>query len=128
MLSPQLLDMLREYWQTVRQTQEWLFPGDMPGQPDHRPRCRTTPAGRRTSAVGIGKPVTPHSLRHAFAMHLLEAGTDVRTIQLLMGHRSLATTARYLQHGHQQGLRNRQPAGSAAAPAAAAAAEPPEHF
>jgi len=95
MLSPQLLDTLRNYWRVVRPT-DWLFPGDQPGRPITRfaVECACQSA-RRIS--GIGKPITPHSLRHAFAVHLLESGTDVRTIQLLLGHRSLATTARYLR-------------------------------
>jgi integrase/recombinase XerD len=95
MLSPTLLDTLRSYWRAER-PKEWLFPGDRPGQPITRAAvesaCRKA---HRPSA--LSKPVTPHSLRHAFAVHLLEAGTDVRTIQLLLGHRSLATTARYLR-------------------------------
>jgi integrase/recombinase XerD len=95
MLSPQLLEILRAYWQVTR-PKNWLFPGDTPAWPITRSAVQQIcQKARRVS--GIKKPVTAHSLRHAFATHLLEAGTDVRRIQLLMGHRSLATTARYLK-------------------------------
>ena len=73
-----------------------MFPGVIPGS--HVTREGINDActlGVKRS--GLSKPVTPHSLRHAFACHLLEYGTDLRTIQLLMGHRSLSTTARYLR-------------------------------
>ena len=95
MLSPQLLEILRAYWK-VTHPKVWLFPGDIPGRPITRGAVADACQKARRVA-GIKKPITPHSLRHGFASHLLEAGTDVRTIQLLMGHRSLATTARYLK-------------------------------
>ena len=95
MLSPQLLEILRAYW-TAARPKSWLFPGDMPGQPLTRGAVEAA-CKKALRVSGIKKPITPHSLRHAFATHLLETGTDVRKIQLLMGHRSLATTARYLK-------------------------------
>jgi len=95
MLSPRLLDILRDYWRQAR-PKEWLFPGDLPGQPISTSAVELVCRKARDQA-NISKPVTPHSLRHAFAVHLLESGTDVRTIQLLLGHRSLSTTARYLR-------------------------------
>jgi integrase/recombinase XerD len=94
MLSPKLLAMLRDYWKRTHPG-EWLFPGDRPGQP-LSPLTIGHICRKAVLRCGIGKPVTPHSLRHAFAVHLLEAGTDLRTIQLLLGHRNLGTTARYL--------------------------------
>jgi len=95
MLSPKLLETLRNYWRAARPN-EWLFEGDVAGQPITTSSVELAcQKARRIS--GIHKPITPHSMRHGFAVHLLESGTDIRTIQLLLGHRSLATTARYLR-------------------------------
>jgi integrase/recombinase XerD len=95
MLSPKLLEILRNYYKTERPG-EWLFPGS---HPDHHISTEAIEDACKKALhiSGLTKPVTPHSLRHAFAVHLLESGADVRTIQLLLGHRSLATTARYLR-------------------------------
>ena len=95
MLSPKLLEILRQWWR-VEKPKPWLFPGDIPGR--HISKDAVEQACQKARRrCPIPKPTTPHSLRHAFAVHLLEAGTDVRTIQLLLGHRSLATTSRYLR-------------------------------
>jgi integrase/recombinase XerD len=95
MLSPRLLEILREWWKW-RRPRHWLFPGEDPNEP-----ITTGTVARACQLAhwrsGLSKPVSPHALRHAFAVHLLEAGTDVRTIQLLLGHRSLETTSRYLR-------------------------------
>ena len=88
MLSPRLLDILRDYWNGTHPG-EWLFPGDRPGEPITRFAVEHACRDARERS-GITRPVTPHSLRHAFAVHLLESGTDLRTIQLLLGHRNLA--------------------------------------
>lgn len=95
MLSPTLLEILRTWWRTSK-PRHWLFPGDIPGHHISKDAAELAcQKGRRLS--GNRKPIAPHSLRHVFAVHLLESGVDVRTIQLLLDHRSLATTARYLR-------------------------------
>lgn len=95
MLSERLLEILTSYWRVAR-PKEWLFPGAFGGRPITRDAVGDA-CEKAHKLSEITKPVTPHSMRHAFAVHLLEAGTDVRTIQLLLGHRSLATTAQYLR-------------------------------
>jgi integrase/recombinase XerD len=93
-LSPQLLTELRDYWRRCR-PRDWLFPA--PGRQTHR---SISALGRRVTrvvrALGWQKHVSLHTLRHSYATHLLEAGVDVVTLQHLLGHNDLATTARYL--------------------------------
>ncbi len=93
-LPKTLLQILRDYWKIGRPT-PWLFPG----LPDNRPISTTTIQKAFKKAIRkahLSKPVTTHTMRHCFASHLLEVGVDIRTIQLLLGHRSLRTTSRYL--------------------------------
>lgn len=95
MLSPRLLEILRAYWKKARPS-SWLFPGQEPGSHVSRGALQAACRVARQRAR-IGKRVTTHSLRHSFATHLLENGTDVRIIQVLLGHTHLETTARYAQ-------------------------------
>jgi integrase/recombinase XerD len=94
MLSPRLLAVLREYWATYR-PKPYLFPGGEPDRPVS-PRTVQMVCQRALKASGLSKHVHVHTLRHSFATHLLESGTDLRTIQVLLGHHSFSTTARYL--------------------------------
>jgi len=101
MLSPETLDLLRQWWKarrgydaTTPLQERWLFPGRRPGTP-MTTRQLNRLFHEAAKEAGIKKAVTLHALRHSFATHLLERGTDIRIIQALLGHDKLDTTARY---------------------------------
>ncbi len=102
MLSPETLGLLREWWKVrtarydagVPAGERWLFPGRREGRP-LTPRQVTRLFHETVEAAGIKKKVTLHTLRHSFATHLFDRGVDIRTIQALLGHEKLETTARY---------------------------------
>jgi integrase/recombinase XerD len=93
-LSPRMLQALREYWKVRRPQGAYLFPGPCAAKPVTREAIFKA-LRNAARAAGITKKVYPHLMRHAFATHLLELGSDLRTVQVLLGHRSLSSTARY---------------------------------
>jgi len=107
MLSPKLLTELRDYWKTSRPA-TLLFPGRRCGRVISRHLVNNA-CGQAARRAGIKKNVTPHTLRHSFATHLLDAGTDIRTIQALLGHRSLRTTALYTHVSMARVMATRSP-------------------
>ena len=110
-LSQKLLEALRQYWRWMR-PKTWLFPGlDKGGRVDDRPisdKVVWWSVRQAAKRAGIQKHITPHTLRHSFATHLLEAGVDLRTIQILLGHADIKDTVIYLHlsRRHLQSVTN----------------------
>jgi len=99
MLSSKLLEALREHWRRLRRKPStWLFPGNRWHTGDHPIDTKVVwyACKEATKRAGVNKDVHPHTLRHCFATHLLEAGADLRIIQILLGHHALKETTVYL--------------------------------
>jgi integrase/recombinase XerD len=107
LLSPRLLEELRAYWKAYRPG-TWLFPARNPERPFHDDKARTV-FNEAKAQAGIRKGGSIHVLRHCFATHLLEAGVDLRTIQILLGHASITSTAWYLHLTRKTLERTRSP-------------------
>ncbi len=108
MLGQRLLVALREYWAANRPPKPYLFPGPDPREPIE-PRSVRAAIKAAVTTSGLTKRITPHVLRHSFATHLLESGTDVRVIQRLLGHRSIRTTMMYTQVSRAHLARTKSP-------------------
>jgi len=108
MLSPRLLSVLRAYYLEMRPAGSYLFPGRRSDQPICQKTVRDVLI-RAAERCGMDKRVTPHVLRHSFATHLLESGTDIRTIQVLLGHKSIESTQLYAQVSTRHISRTRSP-------------------
>ena len=97
MLSPRLLEELREYWVATQPRRPYLFPAKSPRYRTVSPKTVRAALRQAAERAGLRKKVTPHVLRHCFGSHMLHMGAELRQIQLLLGHSSIETTARYTQ-------------------------------
>ena len=108
MLAENLLVWLRTYFKATRPPRPWLFPGEKPGT-HIGPGAVRAALRKAVDQVGLTKRVTPQVLRHSFATHLVETGTDIRTVQVLLGHSSIRSTQLYTRVSTAHVARTKSP-------------------